>query len=129
MGEIDRRQPPDLLPENTETIMGLGKALRQILYIDAQSFADRIFDRVEERIGRLVDDAARRIVPQNIRSLISTTTQIKAVEFERRVEDLKYELERLRADCVSKGISKERRSMAKQTSRRYRRTTPRGKRK
>lgn len=73
----------------------LGDALANLLYAHNQTLADRIFERIEKRIVDLVDVAAKRVVPKNIRGLIETIVNLRSARLDDRDASIRFELTNL----------------------------------
>ena len=75
-----------------ELVENLGQALAAVLYDHNQTLADRCFERIETRIAELVNIAAKRVVPKNIRGLIETVVVLRTARIEGEIGGLRVAL-------------------------------------
>lgn len=97
----------------------LGDAIRVEVFKHAQNLADGIFERIESRIGTLVAQAARRIVPENTRDMIDTVVNIRTAAFFDKVHALNRVVSGLEARLVDAGLVKERATRRTSAENRY----------
>jgi hypothetical protein len=98
--------PTDPLPASDEALKVLGAAIRKMVFADAQDLADRIFERVEDRIAGLVNQAARKVVPKNVQSLIETIVTIRMADTDDHVARLDQIVGRLEERLKDAGLVK-----------------------
>lgn len=85
-------QPPPVSEEDEERAQAIGASIRAVLYQHTQTLSDRAFERVEARIADLVDHAAKRVVPKNIRELIETIINVRTAALEDEIRGLRLAL-------------------------------------
>lgn len=85
--------PPEQTLEQQERVERLSDAIADLLYSHNQSLADRHFERIEKRIADLVGEAAKHVVPKNIRGLIETVIVLRTARLQDEIRGLRTVLE------------------------------------
>ena len=99
--ELENCSVPQATEEDESRANELGEAIRKFLYAHSQTLADRTFDRIESRVAELVDTAAKRVVPANIRALIEQTVNVRVARLDDRIASARFEVANLEQRLIA----------------------------